>query len=200
MLRIFGVLFASLGLGALLAVGGDSLPASPGVLGALILVVAAIAARIWWERRARIAGDDPGIPEREVWQAMVGTAMICGFVIVVLLTPGSEVHSHNGDTGGRESWTMIGGALLSWLIIRNPQVKRDERDRAIAALGLKVGYISLALLLIILSLNLGFAPSASLKRVTHWLLANILLALLMLACLAQYAAQLLAYWRDARPD
>lgn len=192
------ILGAALGLGALLAAPAIAWPFNEGLLGAALLIAAALAARLHWERRAHARGDDPGAPEREVWAAMVGTAMICGFLIVVLLTPGSEVHTRVGGTGGWQTWTMFIGAVVAWALVRKPEVPRDERDRAIRALGDKVGYFSVCLLLVLLALFLGFAPPDQRVRLTHWLLGNTLIAVIMLATLTQQVAQLFAYHRDAR--
>jgi hypothetical protein len=38
--------------------------------------------------------------ERRIWLYMAGTAMIFGDVIVVLATPGSEIHVCTGDMVG----------------------------------------------------------------------------------------------------
>lgn len=198
MLRILLVLALSSGIGAALALPWIDWPFNEGLVGGALLVLAAWVARQHWEHRARERGDDPGAPEREVWAAMVGTAMINGFLIVVLLTPGSEVHTHTGGTGGWQTWTMFIGAVVAWAIVRKPEVPRDERDRAIRALGDRVGYFSVCLLLVVLSLHLGFAPKPQLARMTHWLLGNALIAVIMLATLTQQVAQLFAYHRDAR--
>lgn len=197
MINVVLVLCISLGLGALLASPAIDWPVSEGLLGAALLIVAALCSRHYWDWRARHRGDDPGVPEREVWQALIGTAMICGFLVMVLLTPGSEVHTRTGDTGGKHTWTMFAGAVVAWLITRRPGVPRDERDRAIAALGDKVGYFSVCLLLVVLALHLGFTPKVYMQRVTHWLLGNTLIAVILIGTLAQQMAQLLAYRRDA---
>jgi hypothetical protein len=91
---------------------------------------------------------------------------------------------------------MLGGGLIAWWLLYDPQAPVDERDRAIDALANRVGYSALVILLMFFLLMLGFAPKPTMARFTHWLIANTLLTLIMLATLAQYVAQLIAYWRD----
>jgi hypothetical protein len=197
MLKILAVLFAFLALGATLAAGWNPLPLRPGWVGGAVLIGAALWARRHWQAAAR-TGRDPAAAERRTWLYMSGTALICGFVSVVLMLPGSEVHTGTGSTGGYDSWTMLGCAIAAWWIARDPHGARDERDRAIDEAAQRAGYNSLVALLLVFLLALGFAPKPVMARFTHWLIANTLLDLIMLACLVQFVAQLTAYWRSAR--
>lgn len=197
MLNIIAVLIGLASFGAFLASSwANALPLRAGYVGALVLVGIALTARWHWHRRARIAGDDPGATERRAWLYMAGTSMICGYVIVVLMTPGSEVHRVTGGTGGYDSWTMLAGGTIAWWLLHDRDAARDERDIAIHAYANKVGYTALVVLLLAFLLMLGFAPRASMQRFTHWLIANSLLTLIMLAALTQYVAQLIYYSRD----
>ena len=196
MVRVLSVLLGFLALGAALAGGWNPLPVRAGYVGGATLVLAALAARWYWRER-QVSGDDPGAAERHAWLCMVGTALICGFVGVVLMTPGSEIHRSVGDTGGVDSWTMFAGGLIAWGVLYDRNAVSDERDRAIDAHAQKVGYAALVMLLLVLLLALGFAPKHAMARFTHWLIANTLLMLIMVAALIQYAAQLLGYARSA---
>lgn len=198
MLKILGVCLAALAFGALLSLNSFHLPIRPGFIAAIFMVVAALWVKQYWNRRALVTGDEPNAAERSVWLWMVGTALITGFVIAVLFQPGSEVHTRTGDTGGYDSWLILGGIVIAYSILRDPNLQRDERDRAIANLGTKAGYCALITLLIVFLLSLGFAPHDLMQRFTHWLIANILLTLIMLSCLVQYVAQLISYWLDMR--
>ncbi|MBL8514716.1 MAG: hypothetical protein JNJ55_12065, partial [Betaproteobacteria bacterium] len=162
-----------------------------------LLVGAALWAHTHWKARAA-TGDDPGAAERRAWLYMAGTALICGFVSVVLMTPGSEVHRTSGDTGGHDSWIMFGGGIIAWWLLHERHAPVDERDKTIDAQANRVGYSALVILLLVFLLALGFAPKPAMARFTHWLIANTLLNLIMFATLAQYVAQLVSYWRDAR--
>lgn len=204
MIKILAVCISALLFGALLAANPISLPLRAGYLGALVLIGAAWWLRRYWERRATDIGDDPSVAERQVWLSMMGTALIEGYVLVVLLTPGSEVHRVPGDTGGYDSWVMIAGAVISYLILRSPSgqsdsaTQLDERDIAISNSAVKAGYCCLIALLCIFLLLLGFASQALMQCFTHWLIANTLLTIMMLAVLFQQIVQLTLYWRDAR--
>jgi hypothetical protein len=180
-----------------LAAGWNPLPIRSGYLGGVLLVGAAIWAKTHWRSRAAV-GDDPGGAERRAWLYVAGTALICGFVGVILMTPGSEVHRYTGDTGGHDSWIMFGGGLIAWWLLHDARAPVDERDRAIDAFSNRVGYSALVIMLLFFLFTLGFAPKPMMARFTHWLIANTLLTIIMLATLAQYLTQLIAYWRGRR--
>jgi hypothetical protein len=200
MIKILGVLAACLGFGALLASWGSGLPLRPGVVAAVLLIGSALWMRRHWAKRKQLAGDDPSAAERNLWVYLAGTAIIVGYVLVVLMTPGSEVHRNTGDTGGFDSWLMLGGAAIAWFMLYERGAPRDERDRANAAFGDRVGYWALVSLLMVFLLALGFAPRDLMQRFTHWLIANSLLCLIMLASLVQYVAQLIRYAQERRLD
>jgi hypothetical protein len=198
MASIIAICFGFMALGAAMAIQGVPWPIRPGYIGAALIVGAAWLGKRHWQKRRLTVGDDPSASERITWLKMGGTALICGFVLVVLSTPGSEVHRTTGDTGGFDTWIMLGGAAIAWFIVRESNSALDERDHAFDATAQKVGYTALTVLLLIFLLALGFAPKPMMKRFTHWLIANSLLTLIMLAALAQYVAQLICYWRDAK--
>jgi hypothetical protein len=189
-----------LAFGALLAQGAELLPLRPGVVASVSLIAAALFMRKRWAEQRRVTGDDPSGAERNLWLYLSGTAIIVGFVLVVLLTPGSEIHRRSGDTGGYDSWLMLGGGLIAWVLLYQRGSPRDERDHAIAAYGDRVGYYALIGLLIVFLLSLAFVPGAWKLRFTHWLIANALLWQIMLANLIQYCAQLYRYRLAAWPQ
>jgi hypothetical protein len=197
MITIFAVALGFLALGSGLASGWNPIPLRPGYLGGALLIAAALVARHVWQKRAA-TGHDPGAAERRAWLYMSGSALIFGFVTVVLMTPGSEVHRGTGDTGGYDSWVMLAAGALAWWLLHDGEAPVDERDRAIDNHANRVGYTTLIVCLLVFLLTLGFAPKDQLARFTHWLIANSLLNLLTFTCMVQYLAQLLAYWRDAR--
>jgi hypothetical protein len=199
MIRIIAVLLLGLGLGALFTAPGIAWPVRPGWIGAAILVAAALAARAYWRRRRDRVGDEPGAPEREVWQGMAGAAMVAGQMVGGLAQPGLDLHVGQGNTLALDNWTILAGAVIGWFILRNREAERDERDRAIAAGGTRVGYVGLILMLVALSLFLGFAPGPYRPPLDDFALANILSALIVLSYLARQTARLVAYWRDVRP-
>jgi hypothetical protein len=198
LLKILAVCFFALAFGALLSVNSFNLPIRPGLIAAISIVATAVWVAKYWRQRALVAGDEPNAAERSAWLSMTGTALISGFVIAVLFQPGAEIHTRTGDTGGYDSWLMLGGIAMAYFILRDPNLQRDERDVAIANLGTKAGYYALILLLSVFLLILGFAPRDLLQRFTHWLIANALVTLIMLSCLVQYIAQFIGYWMDMR--
>jgi magnesium-transporting ATPase (P-type) len=198
MLKILAICFAALVFGVLLSFNSLHLPIRPGYIAAILMVGSAVWVKQYWRRRARDVGDEPNAAERNAWLWMVGTAMISGFVIAVLFQPGSEIHTATGDTGGYDSWLILGGIVIAYTILRNPDLRRDERDIAISNFGTKTGYYALIILLVIFLLSLGFAPHELMQRFTHWLIANVMVTLIMLSCLVQYVAQLMCYWLDMR--
>ena len=187
-------------LGVALASADTLLPVRPGLVAGPALVVAVLLARAYWAHRRRLAGDEPSPAERRLWLHLAGNALIVGFVVRVLAEPGSEVHRSTGDTGGIDSWLMVAGAAVAWWLLREPGDRHDERDREIAALGDRVGYWALVLLLLGFLLTLGFAPPGTLERFTHWLIANALLVLIMAGGVVQYTVQLARYARERRLD
>jgi hypothetical protein len=108
------------------------------------------------------------------------------------------MHSDAGHTHFANNWMLIGGAVVSYFVLHDEDTKRDERDLAISARGITVGYATLIVLLIGLILQLGFAPKSMLAPLTHPLLAHVLIAILVFASLAHSVAQLVAYRRDAQ--
>jgi hypothetical protein len=197
MLKIISTLLGFSLLGALFAANLIHWPLRPGYIGAGLLVGLAVLARRYWQSQ-RLSGNDPSLSARRVWLYLAGTAMICGYVIIVLATPGAEVHRATGDTGGFDTWLMLAGGLVAYAIVYDGKERIDERDLAIEAIGKRVGHTTLVVLLLLFLLMLGFAPRVWMQRFTHWLIANSLLTLIMLSCLAQYTAQLICYWRDAQ--
>lgn len=199
MFRIFAVLFLGLGFGFALSVPEIPFFFQRGLVGAGLLVGAAVAARFFWDRKARLTGDDPPPFERQAWAVFAGTAMIVGFVAAVLMRPGSEVHLRTGDTGGPATWTMVGGLILAGYILKTRDHLRDERDLAIAIRSERVGYCVCVVLVVALSFFLGFAPPPWRARMTHWLIGNLLIELLSVTFLFQNGALLWGYWRETLP-
>lgn len=198
MIKVLAVLFGCLALGVTLASRGNELPVRPGWAAAALLVSGALWMRRRWTQRKLAVGDDPSAAERNLWVYLCGTAMAVGYVLVVLMTPGSEVHRAVGDTGGIDSWLMLGGGAVAWALLYERGAPRDERDRSNAAFGDRVGYWALLSLLIVFLLALGFAPRDLMQRFTHWLIANVLLCLIFCASLVQKVAQLARYDRERR--
>ena len=198
MIRIFGVLAISLGFGVFLAWPVFAWPVRPGWIGAAVLLLAAVAVRRYWNARRLAAGDDPGARERESWHSMAAFGLLSGHLTAALLQ-GVDLHVGQGNTLALDNWTLLAAAVVGWVIVRPPRMEKDERDREMAARGAHVGHAILTVLLIVLSLTLGFAPPPVLERLSPFVLGNLLLVLIMLGGLAKHATQLVGYWAAARP-
>lgn len=200
MLRLWLVLSSAFGIGVALALAPTSLVVRPGMIGLVLMAVVALAVRRYWLGRALAA---PGSPERQLWLAFGSTAIIAGHLFTSLWRIGPDMipHSLAVHALGIDNWTLVAGGVLAYLIARDPEPRKDERDTQIATRGLRVSYGTLTLLLVVLILALGFAPVMA--RVSPFMVAHLLIASLILAALTQYAVQLHAYWRDrhaAWPD
>ncbi len=199
MIRILGVLAASLAFGAFLAWPLIAWPVRPGWIGAAVLLLTAIAARRHWDARRRETGDEPGARERQSWHAMAALAVICGH-LVGSLSQGVDLHVGSGNTLALDNWTLIGAAAIGWLIVRAPRMEKDERDREMANRGAHVGLAVMTALLIALLLTLAFAPATLVERLQPFVLGNVLVVVILLASMARHAAQLTGYWAAARPE
>jgi MFS family permease len=198
MLKILGVLGGTLLFGFLLSYPWIDWPIREGYLGVALMIAGAWAAHRRWESRRKVTGDDPGAPEREVWHCLATTAVVGGHLVGILVQPGFDMHSDVFNRHFVDNWILIGGAIASYFVLHDEHAKRDERDLAIAARGTSVGYGAVIFLIIVLALNLGFASREKLAPLTHPLLANVLIAILVFASLAQSVAQLIGYRRDAQ--
>lgn len=199
MIKIMVITAASLVIGFVLALRLIDLPVRVGYLGFALMVVAAWAARAHWERRRARVGDEPGAPERVVWHGLASTAVVAGHLIGILIQPNFDMHGAAGHALAVDNWMLIAGAVVSYFVLHNPETKRDERDMAIAARASSFGYRTLVCLLVAVLLTLGFASKQWLAPFTHQLLAHVLIVVITLASMAQFAAQLFGYWQDSRP-
>ena len=199
MSRIFGVLAISLAFGAFLAWPVFAWPIRPGWIGAVVILLIAVAVRRHWHARQLATGDDPGARERQSWHAMAALAVICGHLIGSL-SQGVDLHVGSGNTLALDNWTLIGAAAIGWLIVRAPRMEKDERDREMSNRGAHVGLVMMTALLIILLLTLAFGPRALVEWLQPFVLGNVLVVVILLANIGRYAAQLIGYWEASRPE
>jgi hypothetical protein len=199
-MRIVLVMLLSAVIGALLVGPWIDWPFSPGYVGVVLMLAAAVVMRRHWQVRAETRGDEPGEPEREVWHGLASTSLIGAQIATALYLagPGLLLHSASAHALGRTTWTLIAGAVASWFILHRREVRRDERDRAIAAHASRVSSHVLAVLVVILAVTLGFTPPARLAPMSHVFLAHLLLLTLVVASLVNHALQLWGYRRDAQ--
>lgn len=194
---MFGFAATALALGWALAGTTINFGVSTGWVGAAVLLGWAGAARLRWERLKKHSADPSG-PERVVWHRLASSAVGCGHMLTSLAHPQIDLHLGSGNSLATDSWTILAAIVVSALVFHSGDRERDERDRGIAAAGLRVSYATLVVQLLLLLFFLGFAPPMLLAPFSHFFIANLLIALIVVSALAQYFAQLIAYARDAQ--
>lgn len=201
MLRLLLVPALAFTLGVGLAHAPDSWPVRPGLIGLALMALAAAGVRHYWIGLGRRLAA-PGSPERLLWLSFASTSLIAGHLFASLWRIGPQMARHSVATHalGLDNWTLVFGALVAWLIARDPDPRTDERDAQIAARGLRAGYWSLLLLLLPLILALGFAPRAAMEQLSQLMLAHLIISAIVLSTLAQDAVRLHAYWLDHRAE
>lgn len=194
--RILAVLGSALALGALLACGAAAWPLRPGVVGAVLMVAAALAVRRRW---GLLADAAPGSPERMLWVALAGNAVVAAHLLVTLyrIGPMLVMHTPVVHALGVDSWTLVGGAIVSYWIARDPQPRADERDQAIAARGMRAAYYGLLLALVVQILVLGFVHHGWVGQLSRPTIAHALILAIILSVLVDGVTRLRAYAREA---
>jgi hypothetical protein len=199
MIRILAVAFAALASGALLATGTGAWPIRPGLVGLALMLAGAFLVRRRWAR-LEATGGEPGSPERALWHALAATAMVAGHLFASLwrIGPAMELHTDFVHAMAIDNWTLVLGAAVSYLVARDPEPRRDERDEHFAAAGVRAGYVSCAVLSIVLSVILGFGDRPPVGLLSHAMIAHLLISSVMLSLMVCYAVQLRLYWSGHR--
>jgi hypothetical protein len=200
-MRIVVVFLLSALVGTLLAGPWIDWPIQEGWLGVALMVGAALYMRRHWQRRAAERGDEPGEREQEIWHGFASTSLIGAQIVTSLWLagPGMLMHSAASNRLGILTWTLVGGAVLSWYLLHRREPLKDERDLAIQAQAQKASATVLALLIVTVSVTLAFNPPERLAPLSFAFLANVLLLLLVIASLVRHAVELWSYQRDAGP-
>jgi hypothetical protein len=196
MWRIHAVLGSALLLGALLASGAAVWPLRPGVVGMLLMVAAALAVRRRW---GLLADAAPGSPERMLWVSMAANAVVAAHLLTTLyrIGPTLVMHTPVVHALGVDSWTLVGGAIVSYWIVRDPQPRVDERDNTIAAAGMRAAYYGLLLMLGLQILVLGFVQHGWVSQLSRPSIAHALILAIILSVLIDSVSRLRAYAREA---
>ena len=187
----------SFATGALLAALTSHSPLPVGLVGAVLMVGASLAARRRWKLPQ---ADAPGSPERALWIGLGTSAAVLGHMLVSLwlLGPDLDLHTRSGHALGVDSWTLVLGGAIAWWVVRDRDPRRDERDAAIDALGLRWQYASLLALLLPSIYILGFIePSRS--AMSRPLIAHLVIAAVIASVVIGQALRLHIYRRDSRP-
>lgn len=199
-------LLAVAGLAFWLLVAGPAtlLGVDTGNAGMALLVTTAWTSLYAISRMPRGEGERAISPGE--WKAWIGL----GFMLVAIgyflanlpvFTHGGPADNPDANRIGRNlvmlliAWTVLSGVLKSrW----QGAVQEDERDRQIEAHALHWGYGAISVYVIALALLLGFSPPDRLQWASHFMIGNLLVLSLMVACGFEYAAKAVLYWQDRR--
>lgn len=140
------------------------------------------------------------------WKAWVGLGFM--LVAVIYFVSHLQVFTHGGPADNPEA-NRIGGnlvmLLIAWTVLSSVmksrwqgEVELDERDRQLIRRAREWSYGALTAYVIGFALMLGFSPAEKLHWATHFMIGNLLILGLMVACLVEYAAVALSYWRARR--
>ena len=197
MVRIFLFLAVFLSLGASLAAVGIHFGLPVGWIGAIGLLGWAFSIRKHWLRAEKNTETEPSPPARILWVQCAGYSLLLGHLIMALQLTGDDLRLGNDNTLAIDSWTMIGAALATSFIFGGDSNTKDERDHAIAARGVRISYFTLIILCVGLSFFLAFAPPTYRLDLTHFVIGNALVALILMSYLAQLVSRLHSYSRDS---
>jgi hypothetical protein len=196
MFKILGVLVSAFCLGLSVATLAGRLPLPAGLIGVLIMLLGALAVRRRWGLLAEAA---PGTPERQLWVSLVGNAVVAGHLLAAMwhIGPRMLMHTPTVHALGIDSWTLVAGAVIAYLIAREPQPRKDERDAWIAGHGLRAAHFTLVAVLIVQILALGFVAEGWVGELSHPSIAHALILALIASCLADAIARLRLYAQEA---
>lgn len=193
MVQLLAFLAACLATGAALALVAIHAQMAVGWLGGILLVVWAALARWRWIRAEYERASDVSAPERVLWLRAAGLALIGGHLLTALLHPHLDLHLGQGNSLAIDSWYLALGLAIAAVVFRRDARITDERHDRIAARGIAGGYAALAVTVLALAFFLAFTPHQWRAEFDHFVLGNILIALLLFSYLAAVALQLALY-------
>lgn len=196
MSRILAVLIAALAFGVLIANAAGVAPVRPGLFGALLMVIAALAVRRRW---GLLADAAPGSPERALWVGLFGNAIVAAHLAATLwhIGPRMLMHTPQIHALGIDNWTLVAGMAVSYWIARDPQPRSDERDQVIANTGMRAAYYGLLGMLVVQILALGFVREGWVADLSHPSIAHGLILAIIGSILIDAITRLRAYADDA---
>ena len=190
-------LFLAVSLGVLLVFASLYTGWLFGWIGAAVLLGWALGIRRRWADRAE-RGLEPGPPERVLWLRLCGAGLVVGHTVAALVLVGDDLQVGRGNVLAYDLWTMIVAYMVASMLFRSDSSVHDERHAAIAAHGAIVGYRVLTTLLVVLLLYLVIVPFEARAFLTHFVLANILIVLMLTSYLAMILIELAGYARDTQ--
>ncbi len=196
MIRILSIFLAAAAFGFLLVYAAAWLPLRAGLVGAFVILLAALLVRRRW---LLLADTAPGSPERELWVSLAGHAVVAAYLATSLWRIGPDMIMHTAPVHalGIDIWTLVGAAIGAWWIARDPQPRVDERDRWIAGQGLRAAHYGLVLMLVGLLLALGFVADGWVAQLSRPAIAHLVILVIILSVLIDAVARLRSYAQDA---
>jgi hypothetical protein len=191
---LFAALFLSFTLGAVLAFSSWAVGVAVGWVGALVMIFLAFLVRRRWQVLAHLA---PGTPERKLWVCLVGASAVAAHlgVLMLLIGPSMQMHTPQMHLLGIDSWTLVAGALIAYVLVRDADTRLDERDQLIAyearGFAWRVQFVLLSALILVL----GFGERGWVAELSHAAIAHLLILNLTLTTIAESAHSLRAYLR-----
>ena len=202
----FGLILAVAGVALWLLIGGTGrvFGIDVGTFGVALLVTLA------WTSLYAVSALPGGDFERQVspgeWRAWIGV----GFMVIALvyflaklpLFQGEAFgHAHHASAVGRNLVLL----LIAWAVLESllsqrwkDRVQADERDRQIQVRADRSGHTALIVALVSLAVTLGFSPADRLAWASHFMIANLIVAALMVGWLVEYLTMAWQYWQDRR--
>ena len=202
---LFGLLGVA-GLAFWLLVAGPStlLGVDTGNAGVVLLITTAWSALYAISRMPPDDADHAISPgEWKAWTGLGFMLVAVGYFLlnVQVFAYGGPADNPDANRIGRNlvmlliAWTVLSGVLKArW----KGRVEEDERDRQIEVRVQYWGYGAISVYVISLALLLGFSPAHKLEWATHFMIGNLLVLGLMVACGFEHAAKVVLYARDRR--
>lgn len=199
------LLLAAIGLWLFFANAMQVLDADIGILGSVLIAVAAWASVGVLEDLPRSEGEVVISPGE--WQAWIGAFFMAAIWTATLQSiPAFNVplpigQNHLASAAGRN----IGVLIIVWVILSqvlksrwSGQVTSDERDRWIEQKGASWGRTTTSVAVVAIAILLGFSPASRLQELNYPALAQMLMASVLLGFLVDYLVIAALYWRDRR--
>jgi hypothetical protein len=130
---------------------------------------------------------------------MAANAAVAAHLLVALyrVGPSMVMHTPAVHALGVDSWTLVGGAILAYWIVREPGLRSDERDEAIAARGMRAAHYGLLLVLLVQILTLGFVHEGWVSELSNPTIAHALILAIISSAIVDSFVRLRAYAAEA---
>lgn len=202
---IASTLLAAVGLWLFFGDGIDVRGVSLGFVGVWLVVAAAWLMVDAAHRNARTEAELAVSPGE--WQAWIGAV----FLAVLLAQMALHADAFAGHVPIQDSpaaniaGRRLATVFVAWLVLLHVLKRRwegrvlsDERDRRIAEVSASWGRSAIIAVVVGMAVMLGFSPTARLQQISYPMLAQMLMAALVLGAWFDHAVAAILYWRDRR--